>query len=547
MSLRQRHIQQLQKAPLDVLIIGGGINGAVAAAALSGRGVRVGLVEKSDFASETSSNSSNLAWGGIKYLENFEFGLVNQLCQSRNDLLKHFPSTVKEIRFLTTIAKGFRLPAWFIYLGTWLYWLMGRGKTRIPCYFFSPKGIKKREPVIQTANTSAGFEYSDCYLFDNDARFVFSFIRSAMDNDANCVNYVSAESAERHDGLWQVSLKDHMHRTSFHCQARVIINACGPFVDEFNQGLGVTTDYHHAFSKGVHLIVDKLGNNDKVLAFFASDGRLFFVIPMGSKTCIGTTDTKTTNPNEGITDEDCDFILDNANRLLELPTPLSRADIISRRCGVRPLAIKGEPQDQAWLQLSRKHIIEESQDKAVISIFGGKLTDCINVGEEVCDSIKRMGIPLPHSPGKWYGEPSAEARARFFRFADELQLDSFTPSHSREPLSERLWRRYGDAAAALARDIADECKAKQTSPEQTIEAEVLVPNTEYLFAELRHTAEREMVTTLEDLLRRRSKIAMVATRESILNSPNLTKACEILFAENAKVRLQEYQEQRLRE
>ena len=116
-SLRGSNLEKLTEQVYDVLIVGGGINGAVAAAALAGRGVKVALIEKEDFASGASSNSSNLAWGGIKYLESHEYLLVNKLCRSRNELMRAYPSTVKEIRFFTTIQRGFRFWSFFVFLG----------------------------------------------------------------------------------------------------------------------------------------------------------------------------------------------------------------------------------------------------------------------------------------------------------------------------------------------------------------------------------------------------------------------------------------------
>ncbi|KKL16988.1 hypothetical protein LCGC14_2490060, partial [marine sediment metagenome] len=177
-QLRDNNIKKLPQDIYDVLIIGGGINGAVSAAALAAKGARVALIDKGDFAGFTSSNSSNLAWGGIKYLESHEYNLVNKLCKSRNHLMRSYPSTVKEIRFFTSIQKGFRFPAFFVYLGTILYWFMGRFFTKSPRYL-NAKKIKSSEPVINTKNVEAGFEYSDSFLLDNDARFVFNFIRSS--------------------------------------------------------------------------------------------------------------------------------------------------------------------------------------------------------------------------------------------------------------------------------------------------------------------------------------------------------------------------------
>ena len=157
MKLRITNLKKLSEETFDVLIIGGGINGAVSAAALSQKGVRTALIDQGDFAGMTSQESSNLAWGGIKYLENLEFMLVRKLCKSRNHLIRHYPSTVKEIRFFTTIAKGFRFPPIFIWLGTWLYWLIGNCFTKVP-RFLTKSTIEKDEPVVNIDSAQGGFE-----------------------------------------------------------------------------------------------------------------------------------------------------------------------------------------------------------------------------------------------------------------------------------------------------------------------------------------------------------------------------------------------------
>ena len=129
-NLHNANLEKLPQEIFDVLVVGCGINGAVSAAALVAKGVKIALIDKGDFAGCTSSNSSNLAWGGIKYLESFEFSLVNKLCKSRNHLMRNYPASVKDIRFLTSIQKGFRFPPWFIFMGSILYWAIGH---------FSPK------------------------------------------------------------------------------------------------------------------------------------------------------------------------------------------------------------------------------------------------------------------------------------------------------------------------------------------------------------------------------------------------------------------------
>lgn len=529
MILRETNIKKLSAEVFDVLVLGAGINGAVSAASLSRKGASVAMIDKNDFAGHTSSNSSNLAWGGIKYLENHEYFLVNKLCKSRNHLMRSYPSTVQEIRFLTTLQKGFRFPAWFVFIGTCLYWAMGRFFTQKPV-FLSSKKIKEAEPAINISNAQGGFEYSDAFLHDNDARFVFNFVRSAMDNGAIVTNYVGANGSKKIDGIWHTEAVDEQSGRTFTIQSKAIINACGPMVDEYNDKTEQETDHRHLFSKGVHLIVNKLTKVDKVLAFFASDGRLFFVIPMGQKTCIGTTDNQVENPNTSVTEEDRDFILDNVNALLDLPEALTRDDIISERWGVRPLAVKGSGGKADWVQLSRKHAIDVNNEDKYLSIFGGKLTDCINVGEEIAALVQDLGISLPHKDAIWYGESSHDIKKEFEYRAGLIGLDDMTPSYSSEKLTVRLWRRYDIHALQILDEI-------QRDPAQ---AEQLMRNAEYLRAEVHYAARREMITNLEDFLRRRSKIEMVLRKTEIINTPGIIEACQILFGDQAEQKRKEY-------
>lgn len=528
-NLRNTNIEKLQEQVFDVLIVGAGINGAVAAAALAGRGVRVALIDREDYASGVSSNSSNLAWGGIKYLESHDYLLVNKLCKSRNELMRAYPSTVKEIRFFTTIQKGFRFPPFFVYLGTLLYWVMGRFNTASPRYH-SAASMEREEPVINTTNSSGGFEYSDCYLYDNDARFVFNFIRTSLNYGCIAANYVSSQSRRRAGQLWVTGARDEISGKEFQIRSRVLINACGPWADEHNKESGIHTQYHHLFSKGIHLIVDKVTDNKRVLTFFASDGRLFFLIPMGPKTCIGTTDTQVSDPDVGVTDEDRDFVLGNVNALLDLDPPLTRESIIAERVGVRPLAIQGEGGEADWVQLSRKHVIEVNEASRHLSIFGGKLTDCLNVGDEVVEQVEQMGVVIPNRDNRWYGEPSNSQRAEFMLQAKLMKLDSLTDPSSSEPLSERFWRRYGTAAFGLLERIREDESC----------ANVLIENAEYTRCEIELAARREMIVKLEDFMRRRSKIEQVVRKRDIEDAPGLLEACEILFGEQAQQKLREY-------
>ncbi len=533
-NLRNSNIERLKSREFDVVIVGGGINGAVSAAALAARGASVALIDRGDFGSGTSQESSNLAWGGIKYMETYEFGLVRNLCMSRNRLIRNYPSTVREIRFLTTIERGFRWPPLVLWLGTWLYWLIGNGFTRRPRLYWRAR-IEREEPVIDTSHARGGFEYSDAYLHDNDARFVFNFIRAALNHGCIAANYVESRGAELSgegaNRRWRVQAHDHVAGVDFELRGRVLINAAGTYVDQHNALTGRQTLHHHLFSKGIHLIVNRISPNPRVLAFFADDGRLFFAIPMGTRTCIGTTDTKVSDPEVEVTPEDRQFVLDNINKRLDLDRPLTVDDVIAERCGVRPLVVKGGQTDfDDFLQLSRKHAVEVDATQAHLSIFGGKLTDCINVGDEVCSAVSALGVTLPHPKFKWYGEPHAAVRAEFEHQARLINLDSYTAPESSEPLSTRYWRRYGGQAIGLLENIRESPRA----------AEVLIRGTEYTRCELKQAARREMIVTLEDFLRRRSKIALVERRELIREAPGLMEACQILFGDEAQARWDEY-------
>lgn len=532
MKVRNQNIEKLKTDTLDVLIIGGGMNGAVSAAALASRGAKVGLIDSRDFAGFTSQTSSNLIWGGIKYMESYEFGLVNDLCKSRNELLKSFPSTVREIRFLSTLSKGSRVPAWLMLIGTWLYWLFGRGKTRTP-HMFSASQIKYTEPLINVDNSIGGVEYSDAYLHDNDARFVFNFVRSAMDRGCIAANYVESTggSYDAATGEWTTTARDKVNGGEFEIRSKVMINAAGAFVDQLNGVAGVQTQYRHILSKGIHLIVPRISRQNRVLAFFADDGRLFFAIPMANRTCIGTTDTPVEDPETEVTSEDREFVLSNINARLDLSRPLDESDIISERWGVRPLVLKkGQKAKDDFLQMSRKHVVETATEKKHVSIFGGKLTDCLNVGEEICEQVEELGIELSTPKGKWYGEPENHIKTAYFKQAYELGLDQVVAGDTGEMLSDRLWRRYAQHAIPMLDAI-------EKDPAM---ADTLIEGTGIRRCEMEYIKEHEMVVMLEDYLKRRSKLEYLVSHEELKQSKGIYEACEHLFGEQARARYDEY-------
>jgi glycerol-3-phosphate dehydrogenase len=533
MKLRETNLAKLAEETFDVCVVGGGINGAVSAASLAARGVRVALVDRGDFAGETSQQSSNLAWGGIKYMETFEFGLVRKLCLARNRLIEAYPSTVRPIGFFVTHPKTFRRARLLVWLGAWLYWLLGACFTKTP-RLLSTRKIREEEPIIDTTGADGGIEYFDAHLHDNDARFVWNFVRSSLNWGAIAANYVEVVSGSREGEVFRLEAKDAISGRPFVIRARVVVNASGPYADELNRRLGIETAHEHVLSKGVHLLVRRLSLSWRVLTFFADDGRLFFMIPMGPCTCIGTTDTPTPVVPRHATAEDRRFILDNLNQRLKLDAPLTEADIVAERCGARPLAVsrrtgaEREGGQKDWMQLSRKHVIEA--EGRVVTIFGGKLTDCLNVGDEIFEHVERLGVAAPYPDRVWYGEPPDSVREDFLHQARLTKLDAMTSPSAAEPLTTRLWRRYGAEAIVLLESIRRDPR----------NAEVLIENAEYLRCEIEEAARREMVVKLDDFLRRRSKIALVVPHERLRGAAGLTEACAILFGEEADAKIREY-------
>ncbi len=532
MGLRESNIDQLRDGIFDVLIVGGGINGAVSAAALASRGARVAVIDSGDFAAFTSMQSSNLVWGGFKYLENYEIGLVRNLCKSRNHLIKAYPANLKEIRFMAALDENSPYSPVFAGMGATAYWVIGDGFTKPPKVLSTEK-IREREPIVRTDNLLGGIEYSDAYIVDNDSRFVFGFIRSALNSGATCANYVSFESATRADGRWVVNMRDTDTGEEFTAKAKIIINAAGPFVDPINAAHGITTKHKIVFSKGIHLIVPRLSKQERVLAFFDDTQRLFYVIPMGTRSMIGTTDERVSEPVTDVTNEDRDFLLNQINERLDLETPLSPRDIISTRSGVRPLVVETDnttSDETDWTSLSRKHALEVDPARGWVTVFGGKLTDCVNIGNEVSALVKKLGIPLTKDKKSWYGEPPKATRDEFFRQARLMGLDRITTRASFETLSTRLWRRYGLRAFAMLEALRDDPSM----------ADEIIEDADYVRVELFYAAQTEMITKLDDFLRRRSKIALVLDHDEVRDADGIQEACELLFGDDAQRRYDEY-------
>lgn len=510
-------------AHYDVLVIGGGINGAVSAAALAHKGLKVLLVERGDFASQTSQESSCLVWGGVKYLENWEFSLVWKLCRSRNQLMRSYPSSIREIRFFVPIQKGRKSSITrykpFIWAGTMLYWIMGRFFTRRPTWYFRKETIRQ-EPSLDQSRFAGAIEYSDAYLPDGDARFVYRFIHRATDYGADCRNYHECRSLARDEkGNWQAEIRPTASNKSFSISASFVLNCTGPWADANNTQYKIATRHRHELSKGVHLVTERLGQSRRVITIFADDGRMFFVLPMGPRSCLGTTDTRVNNLPAVTDDNDRHFILDQINERFNLQRPLGFGDIIAERCGVRPLVVtkRQNAENDDWTSLSRKHVLEKS-DNGFATVFGGKLTDCVNIGDEVTEHITdylldNKLIEKPNrtrSPRPWFGEPEMRRRDELFHwFESYLQTHPNPPKRmSLEGQFDLLWRRYQD-------DIKQMFSFNSVHED---DFEPVLPGSDVIWAELRYIAKFEQVKTVEDMLRRRTLLSLCHDANTIKKS-----------------------------
>ena len=494
-------LNELSNGQYDVAIIGGGINGAVTAASLSASGLKVLIIDKGDFAGFTSQESSNMVWGGIKYLQTLEFRLVYKLCVSRARLMKHYPTRIKSIGFLAAIGPNSPADEALTFLGALLYWVIGKFTTPMPKLFSKLQAVKY-EPSLDGTDATAAVQYFDGLLFDNDARFVWDFISRAQSTGAVARNYTRLSAARHDTDGWKLAINDEITGDRTTVSAKAVVNAAGPYADGLNELLQNQTVSKLAFSKGIHLVVRKLTEDNRVLAFWDEEDRLFYVIPMHDRSVIGTTDTRVQSPETHVTDEDRDFVLRQINRSMNLAEPLTQSDIVAERCGVRPLVVSTSRQSKKsaeidWHKLSRKHAVEVDKTRNIITIFGGKLTDCLNVGEELRHEIQGLGFKL--KPNAWYGEDNKVGALKLGKLL-ELKIKD---AEVRGRVALGLWRRHGNVAVDIVIGWTG------------VDVAEVFEGLGFTAGELRHIAANENVLTAADLLRRRTPIALLRTSDEL--------------------------------
>ncbi|MEH6524477.1 MAG: glycerol-3-phosphate dehydrogenase [Sneathiella sp.] len=372
-------------ADFDVFIIGGGINGCGIARDAAGRGYSVGLCEMSDLASGTSSGSTKLIHGGLRYLEHYEFRLVKKALSEREILWANAPHIIWPLRFVLPHHRGLR-PAWLLRLGLYIYDYIG-GRKKLPATTTLDLTTnvvgKPLKPLF-----SKGFEYSDCWV--NDSRLVVLNAQDAALRGAKIETRTKCVSAERKGKVWHITTEDMQTGDVIVRTAELLINAAGPWVDEVLVGAVKSSNSKNVrLVQGSHIIVPKIFDHDRCYIFQNSDDRIIFAIPYEHKyTLIGTTDQDYVGDaaDVAITAEEISYLCSAASEYFE--KPVRDEDVVWTYSGVRPLFDDGASTAQ---EATRDYVLRQdgAADAApLLNVFGGKITTYRVLAEAVLEMIE---------------------------------------------------------------------------------------------------------------------------------------------------------------
>lgn len=472
----RRDVAALRNGEFDLLIVGGGINGAGAARDAAMRGLRVALVEKGDFASGTSSRSSKLVHGGVRYLEQLDFSLVLQASRERRILQAIAPHLVRPLPFLIPIYRGDRRNPALIRLGMWLYDLLALlGNTRHR--MLAPEEALRREPTMRADGLRAAALYYDAQM--DDARLCLANVVSAVEHGAVCLNYVELLQVEAQDGqVVGARVRDHLTGDTFHVRARGLLNAAGPWLDQVRgrtPGSGAARPTVR-LTKGAHCFVPAL-TRSHAITIPSSDGRVVFVIPWGEMSLVGTTDTDFDGDPDHVqpTADEIAYLLREVQRIIP-GHDLTPAAVISAYAGVRSLVWQ---EGVSEAQVTREHHIEVGPS-GIVSLAGGKYTTYRDVARQLVDHFS----PAP-----------CRTHRQSLPGGDVADFATYLPQQARA-----LAARYGLSPAAAERLVC----AYGTRAERVLqEAE----SNDELAARTLYAVRHEQAVTLADVLRRRTQIA----------------------------------------
>jgi glycerol-3-phosphate dehydrogenase len=378
----------------DLAVIGGGINGAGIARDAAGRGAKVLLLEAGDLARGTSSNSTKLIHGGLRYLEHYEFALVQEALAEREALWRIAPHIIWPMRFVLPHAKGLR-PAWLLRLGLFLYDHIG-GRKRLQA---TDSIDLRKHPAGAPLKPGfkIGFEYSDGWV--DDARLVVLNAMDARANGAEVLTRTPLTGAQRQGDIWILQTPAGELRT------RALVNAGGPAVLDVLRLTGATPEYKMRLVRGSHIVVPKLFDHPYAYFFQLADGRIFFAIPYENDfTLIGTTDADHTGSLAEVraSDEEVAYICEGANRYFA--KSITPADVVWSYSGVRPLIDDGSGKPEAATRGYRLDLSPQGEGAPLLSIYGGKITTYRHLAEEAVDKLTER-LPALNGPAWTASKP----------------------------------------------------------------------------------------------------------------------------------------------
>lgn len=484
----------MEHSHFDLFVVGGGINGTGIAADATGRGLSVALCEMNDLASATSSASSKLIHGGLRYLEHYEFRLVHEALGEREVLLKIAPHLVTPMRFQLPHRPHLR-PAWLIRLGLFLYDHIGKREL-----LESSFNVAYGEDSPLKSDIKQGFEYSDCWV--DDARLVVANAMSAQEHGALIMPRTRCESAKRENGVWVIDVVNTMTQERQRFTADGLINAAGPWVSSFIETkLEQKAPYGIRMIKGSHVVVPKLFDQSNAFIMQNADKRIVFAIPYREHyTLIGTTDEEYQgDPKDvSISDAEADYILDVANQ--HFNKQLSREDIVWTYSGVRPLLNDETANASAVTRDYTLHVEDDQGKTPLLSIFGGKITTyrqlALSAMHDLKDYFPQMGKEWTHAHPLPGGDMSNDHEA----FAKQLIAEF---PFLTESLARRFTASYGTQSYVL---LGDASSIMELGP--CFGADLYQKEVDYLI-------EHEWARTAEDVLWRRSKLGLEFLPEQV--------------------------------
>ena len=512
LATRESNLSALGEEPFDIVIVGAGITGAGVAREAAMRGMRVALVEKADFASGTSSRSSRLVHGGLRYLEHGDLHLVYESSRERRILLHIAPHLVRPLRFLWPIFEKTRIPRWKLRAGFLLYDALALFRNIAIHRSLGRETVLAEEPALRQAGLRGGVNYFDAAT--DDIRLTIANVRAAAEAGAVVVNHLEVRSMSKEGALVNgVSADDLLTGRSVSISARTVVNATGPWSDDIRRLANPEAPATVRGTKGVHVAIaqSRIGNKGALTLLSPIDGRVVFILPAGRLTIIGTTDSDYSGPPDEVlpTAADVTYLLRTANSFFP-SAHLVSGDVVSAWAGIRPLVSDGAG---APGSVSREHAVHWTAP-GLLSVSGGKLTTYRSMAEDVVDEIARsLGIPMVHAPTARVPLPGGDMvsfEAEASRARETIGLDE---------VAEHLVASYGtewrDVWAIVQKDNALVAR--------------VAPELPYIAAEIHWAVGREMALTLADILVRRLHVAFETHDHGVSAAPAVARVAAPLL------------------